>query len=63
MKLKMDGIKNREPWEKVGIALPGYDVEEASEKAQKEPQWAHFGIGNIFRIFQCVFLAGMPFAF
>lgn len=51
MKLTMDGIKNREPWEKAGIVLPGYDVEEVSERAKKEPQWLHFGIGNIFRIF------------
>lgn len=51
MKLTMDGIKNRAPWEKAGIALPGYDVEAVSEKAKKEPVWVHFGIGNIFRIF------------
>ena len=51
MKLTMDGIKNREAWEKAGIQLPGYDVKEVSEKAKKEPRWVHFGIGNIFRIF------------
>lgn len=51
MKLTMDGIKNRAPWEEAGIALPGYDVEAVSEKAKKEPVWVHFGIGNIFRIF------------
>lgn len=51
MKLTVDGIKNRTPWEEAGITLPGYDVEKASEKAKKEPVWVHFGIGNIFRIF------------
>ncbi len=51
MKLTINGIKNCEPWEKAGIVLPGYDVEKVSEKARKEPQWVHFGIGNIFRIF------------
>lgn len=51
MKLTVDGIKNRTQWEAAGIALPGYDVEKASEKAKKEPVWVHFGIGNIFRIF------------
>ncbi len=51
MKLTVDGIKDREPWEKAGIALPGYDVEAVSQKAKKEPVWVHFGIGNIFRIF------------
>lgn len=51
MKLTIDGIRNREEWEKVGIRLPGYDVEKVAEKAKKEPKWVHFGIGNIFRIF------------
>ena len=51
MKLTLEGIKNREAWEKAGITLPGYDVERVSEKAKKEPGGVHFGIGNIFRIF------------
>ena len=51
MKLTMEGIKDREAWEKAGIQLPGYDVEEVSEKARKAPRWVHFGIGNIFRVF------------
>ena len=51
MKLTMDGIKNREAWEKARILLPGDDVKEVSEKAKKEPRWVHFGIGNIFRVF------------
>lgn len=51
MKLTVNGIKNRAPWEKAGITLPGYDVEKVSEKAKKEPVWVHFGIGNIFRVF------------
>ena len=33
------------------MRLPGYDVEEVSEKARKAPRWVHFGIGNIFRVF------------
>lgn len=51
MKLTVNGMKEREAWEKAGITLPGYNVEEVSEKAKKEPVWVHFGIGNIFRIF------------
>ena len=51
MKLTMDGIKNRESWEKAGIKLPKYDVEKVCQKAQEKPVWVHFGIGNIFRIF------------
>lgn len=51
MKLTRDGIKEREVWERAGIVLPGYDVEAICEKAKQEPVWAHFGIGNIFRVF------------
>lgn len=51
MNLTVSGIRNCEQWEKAGIKLPGYDVGAVSEKAKKEPEWVHFGIGNIFRIF------------
>lgn len=51
MKLTINGIKDQASWEKAGIQLPGYDVEETSRKAKEAPKWAHFGIGNIFRVF------------
>ena len=51
MKLTINGIKDHESWVKAEIQLPGYDVEEASRKAKNAPNWVHFGIGNIFRIF------------
>lgn len=35
MKLSINGIKEQEAWKKAGIALPGYDVEAASEKARR----------------------------
>ena len=51
MKLTLDGIKDRQAWEKAGIKLPGYDVEAVSKKAKDAPGVVHFGIGNIFRVF------------
>ncbi len=51
MELTLKGMKDWAPWQKAGIALPGYDVEAVSAKARMEPEWVHFGIGNIFRIF------------
>ena len=51
MKLTLDGIKDRQAWEKAGIKLPRYDVEAVSKKAKDAPEWVHFGIGNIFRVF------------
>lgn len=51
MELTLAGVKKREEWEKANIALPGYDIEAVVEASKKNPQWVHFGIGNIFRIF------------
>ncbi|MCR5795154.1 MAG: mannitol dehydrogenase family protein [Solobacterium sp.] len=51
MKLTIEGIKEKEAWEKAGIRLPVYDVAGIAEKTRKDPVWVHFGIGNIFRIF------------
>lgn len=51
MKLTLEGIKNTTVFQKAGILLPGYDVAAVSKKAKQAPRWAHFGIGNIFRIF------------
>ena len=42
MKLSINGIKEQEAWKKAGIALPGYDVEAASEKAKENPVWVHY---------------------
>lgn len=43
--------KIRRHGKKQEFRLPGYDVEETSRKAKEAPKWAHFGIGNIFRVF------------
>ena len=51
MKLTLQGIKEREGWEKAGIVLPSYDVDAVVAKTKEEPVWVHFGVGNIFRIF------------
>lgn len=51
MKLTYDGIKDSSFWKNADIALPSYDVPAAAKKTKNSPMWAHFGIGNIFRIF------------
>ena len=51
MKLTFEGIKDTAAWQSAGIKLPEYDVQAAAEKAKAHPVWAHFGAGNIFRIF------------
>lgn len=51
MKLNMESLKDRNAWEKAGIAVPTYDVASVAERTKKAPVWVHFGAGNIFRIF------------
>ncbi len=51
MKLTNEGLKDREAWEKAGVALPLYDREQMIRETKAEPIWVHFGAGNIFRGF------------
>ena len=51
MKLTLEGIQNAAVWQGAGVKLPAYDVKKAAERAKAHPVWAHFGAGNIFRIF------------
>ena len=49
MKLSLESIKNKEAW--AGYHLPQYDPAEIAANTKENPQWMHFGSGNIFRIF------------
>ncbi len=51
MKLTIEGIREKAAYEKAGISLPAYDILKVKEKTVSAPEWVHFGIGNIFRIF------------
>ena len=51
LKLNYESLKDKSSWEKIGVSLPNYDIQELSQKTKQNPIWAHFGIGNIFRIF------------
>ena len=51
MKLNYQGLKDTAAWAKAGIELPPYDAEALARDTVADPRWAHFGIGNIFRIF------------
>lgn len=53
MLLNDEGIRNnREEYIKKGYHLPEYDRKEIEENTKKNPEWIHFGAGNIFRAFQ-----------
>ena len=51
MKLCKDALKCRVDWEKAGISLPEFDLEQIRENTWTRPTWIHFGAGNIFRAF------------
>jgi len=53
MKLNQKSIlENAAVWEKLGYSLPKYDREQVKKNTLANPNWIHFGAGNIFRAFQ-----------
>lgn len=51
--LNADGIKNRAAWSEKDYRLPEYDRDAMIALTKAEPEWVHFGAGNIFKAFQC----------
>ncbi|MGN0183766.1 MAG: mannitol dehydrogenase family protein [Aristaeellaceae bacterium] len=51
MKLNYKDLKDVQAWTAAGIELPPYNPEALAAQTRVDPRWAHFGIGNIFRIF------------
>ena len=50
--LKRNSLKqDKAAWEKAGITLYSYDDAAVEEATYQNPQWVHFGGGNIFRAF------------
>lgn len=51
LQLNRKGLKDEKGWERAGITLPAFDLEEMIRETDRAPEWVHFGAGNIFRIF------------
>lgn len=51
MKLSREALKNTAQWENQGIRLPQFDIETMLIETSENPEWVHFGAGNIFRGF------------
>lgn len=51
MNLTDTGLQDRQAWEKAGIAVPTYDRAAMVKRTKENPEWVHFGAGNIFRGF------------
>lgn len=51
MQLTLTGLRDPAPWEEAGIRLPVYSIPAMRAATAKQPEWVHFGAGNIFRGF------------
>lgn len=51
MKLRQEELNNRKLWEEKGFELPEFDRDKMIKETKKNPEWVHFGAGNIFRAF------------
>lgn len=51
MKLRQEELKNAELWENAGFELPQFDRDKMIKNTKANPEWIHFGAGNIFRAF------------
>jgi fructuronate reductase len=52
MKLNYESVKNDNTWKEKGYFIPSFDREKMIKETKENPEWVHFGAGNIFRAFQ-----------
>ena len=52
MKLNENSVYNDNSWKEKGFFVPTYDRGRMIEETKANPEWVHFGAGNIFRAFQ-----------
>lgn len=51
MKLNDEELKNLSKWKQAGFETPKYDRKQVTANTVENPNWIHFGAGNIFRAF------------
>lgn len=56
LSLSVESLKNKAEWNSKGYRVFGYDREAVKEATKKNPEWIHFGAGNIFRAFQAALM-------
>ena len=52
MQLNKSIEQSREVWQKAGYKLPEFNRTQIAQNTYENPEWIHFGAGNIFRAFQ-----------
>lgn len=51
LKLKEAELNDKAQWQSADIKAPGFDYQTLKSKTDANPEWIHFGAGNIFRAF------------
>jgi len=51
LKLRQKELNNKKLWEDSGFELPKFDRNKMIKDTKENPEWVHFGAGNIFRAF------------
>lgn len=49
LSLNLSSMQDKEAWNKRKITCPSYSVTDMQIQTRQNPQWLHFGAGNIFR--------------
>ena len=50
LKLNLESLK-QPTWQKLGVKTPSFDIKKMRKLTAQNPEWVHFGAGNIFRGF------------
>lgn len=59
MDLNLKNIKYMSHLREKGYELPEYDIEKMRKNTEENPEWVHFGAGNIFRAFHADIADGL----
>lgn len=51
MRLTREELQNTKLWEDAGFELPNFDRDAMIKRTEENPEWVHFGAGNLFRAF------------
>ena len=51
LELNKASLNKKEAWAAAGVVLPEFDMDAVTKNTKENPQWVHFGAGNIFRGF------------
>ncbi|MFI3260969.1 MAG: mannitol dehydrogenase family protein [bacterium] len=51
MDMNIKSLSDKEKWNKIGVEVPKFDINQTALNTDARAEWVHFGAGNIFRGF------------